>query len=40
MPEMVSVEPNGEILRKSEYESKSLQNGNKVEFLYFMGDGS
>ena len=40
MPEMVSVELNGEILKRSEYENKSLQDGDKVEFLYFMGGGS
>jgi len=39
MPEMVSVELNGEILRRNRFESTVLQKGDKVEFLYFMGGG-
>lgn len=39
MPDMVSVELNGQILRKSEFEKISLKDGDKVEFLYFMGGG-
>jgi len=39
MPEMVSVELNGQILRRSEFESTALKEGDKVEFLYFMGGG-
>ncbi len=39
MPEMVSVEVNGEILRRTEFDTKRLQDGDKVEFLYFMGGG-
>ena len=40
MPEMVSVELNGQILKRSEFESTTLNEGNKVEFLYFMGGGN
>jgi sulfur carrier protein len=40
MPEMVSVEINGEILKRTEFETKALEDGDKVEFLYFMGGGS
>ncbi len=40
MPEMVSVELNGQILKKSEFESITLNQGDKVEFLYFMGGGN
>ena len=40
MPEMVSVELNGQILRRAEFETTSLNEGDKVEFLYFMGGGS
>lgn len=40
MPEMVSVEINGEILKRNEFEAKELEEGDKVEFLYFMGGGS
>jgi len=39
MPEMVSVEVNGEILRRTEFDTMRLQDGDKVEFLYFMGGG-
>ena len=40
MPEMVSVELNGRILKRSEFESTTLNQGDKVEFLYFMGGGN
>ena len=40
MPEMVSVELNGQILKRSEFESTTLSQGDKVEFLYFMGGGN
>ena len=39
MPEMVSVELNGEFLRREVFESTTLKEGDKVEFLYFMGGG-
>ena len=39
MPDMVSVEVNGQILKRSEFDAKSLSDGDKVEFLYFMGGG-
>ena len=39
MPEMVSVELNGEILKRTQFETKSLNDGDKIEFLYFMGGG-
>lgn len=37
--EMVSVELNGEILRRSDFEETALKDGDTVEFLYFMGGG-
>jgi sulfur carrier protein len=40
MPEMVSVELNGKILKRSEFETKTLKDDDKVEFLYYMGGGS
>jgi sulfur carrier protein len=40
MPDMVSVEINGGILRRTEFDNTSLKEGDKVEFLYFMGGGS
>jgi sulfur carrier protein len=39
MPEMVSVELNGRILRRPEFDTTSIADGDKVEFLYFMGGG-
>jgi len=40
MPDMVSVELNGQILRRTEFENTILKDGDKVEFLYFMGGGN
>jgi len=40
MPDMVSVELNGQILRRIEFESTALKDDDKIEFLYFMGGGS
>ncbi|MDP6635644.1 MAG: sulfur carrier protein ThiS [Phycisphaerae bacterium] len=39
-PEMVSVELNGQILKRSAIESTVLKDGDKVEFLFFAGGGS
>jgi sulfur carrier protein len=39
MPEMVSVELNGKIIRRTEFEQTILKDDDKVEFLYFMGGG-
>ena len=39
MPEMVSVELNGEILRRNKFDQTALNKNDKVEFLYFMGGG-
>lgn len=40
MPDMVSVELNGEILARKAFETTRLQDGDRVEFLYFMGGGA
>ncbi len=40
MPQMVSVELNGRILKRSEFETTALKDEDKVEFLYYMGGGS
>lgn len=40
MPDMVSVELNGQILKKTKFEETVLKDEDKVEFLYFMGGGS
>jgi len=40
MPEMVSVELNGQILKRGEFEITTLKNDDQIEFLYYMGGGS
>ena len=40
MPEMVSVEYNGDILDREAFPSTNVKEGDVVEFLYFMGGGS
>lgn len=39
MPDVVSVELNGQILRRTEFDRTVLKDDDKVEFLYFMGGG-
>ena len=40
MPDMVSVELNGEILNRGTFDETAVNAGDKVEFLYFMGGGA
>ena len=40
MPDMVSVEHNGEMLERDQFDSVTIADGDSVEFLYFMGGGS
>ena len=40
MPEMVSVELNGEFLDREKFDTTAIKNGDKIEFLYFMGGGA
>jgi sulfur carrier protein len=40
MPDMVSVELNGQILKRTKFEETILKDDDKVEFIYFMGGGS
>jgi sulfur carrier protein len=40
MPDMVTVELNGDILQRDVFDSTVVAEGDKVEFLYFMGGGS
>ncbi len=40
VPQMVSVELNGEIIDQSEYEKIQIKDSDAIEFLYFMGGGS
>ena len=39
MPDMVSVEHNGSMLERDQFDSTSVVSGDSVEFLYFMGGG-
>ncbi|MGE4170160.1 MAG: sulfur carrier protein ThiS [Candidatus Margulisiibacteriota bacterium] len=39
MPDMVSVELNGEILDRENFDTALVKSGDAVEFLYFMGGG-
>ncbi len=39
MPDMVTVELNGEILERKTFATTLLRDGDRVEFLYFMGGG-
>ena len=39
MPDMVSVEYNGDMLEKDQFQTTTLKDGDEVEFLYFMGGG-
>jgi len=39
MPDMVSVELNGEILSRQDFDNITIKDADKVEFLYFMGGG-
>jgi len=39
-PSMVSVELNSKILDREEYATARIQEGDEIEFLYFMGGGA
>ena len=39
-PEMVSVQVNEEFAERDDWESILIKEGDKVDFLYFMGGGS
>jgi sulfur carrier protein len=40
MPEMVSVQLNGEFLDRQFFETTTLKHADEVDFLYFMGGGA
>ncbi len=40
MPDMVTVELNGDILDREQFESTTVKDGDELEFLYFMGGGA
>jgi sulfur carrier protein len=39
MPDMVSVQLNGDILNREAFDSTIVKENDRVEFLYFMGGG-
>ncbi|ACM60285.1 sulfur carrier protein [Caldicellulosiruptor bescii] len=39
MKEYVTVQINGQIIPRSEYDKVTVKDGDEVEFLYFMGGG-
>jgi thiamine biosynthesis protein ThiS len=39
-PELVTVEINENILQKLEYDTTAVREGDKVEFVFYMGGGN
>lgn len=39
-PELVTVEINENILQKLEYETTTIREGDKIEFVFYMGGGN
>ena len=39
-PEMVSVQINGEFVDRDDFASTQVNDGDEVDFLYFMGGGA
>ena len=39
-PELVTVEINENILQKLDYETTTIQDGDHVEFVFYMGGGA
>lgn len=40
MPDMVTVQLNGEYLDRSKFDETALKENDEIDFLYFMGGGS
>ncbi|MDP4145578.1 MAG: sulfur carrier protein ThiS [Bacillota bacterium] len=40
MPDMVSVQLNGEFVDRDKFSETKLKENDEIEFLYFMGGGS
>jgi len=38
-PDMVSVQRNGEFVNKDDYQTCKIEEGDEIDFLYFMGGG-
>ncbi len=39
MPDMVSVQLNGEFAKREEFARTQINDGDEIDFLYFMGGG-
>ena len=39
-PDMVSVQLNGEIIDRGQYQEQVISEGDELDFLYFMGGGA
>ena len=39
-PDMVSVQLNGDIIDRSQYEEQTINGDDELDFLYFMGGGA
>lgn len=39
-PEMVTVQVNEEFVEKEDYDKTELNDGDRIDFLYFMGGGA
>ena len=39
MPDMVSVQCNDKMLNRADFDATLIQDGDVIEFLYFMGGG-
>jgi sulfur carrier protein len=39
-PEMVSIQVNGEFVNREDFSATQINEGDEVDFLYFMGGGS
>ncbi len=39
MPDMVSVELNGKILKRDKFDNTMVKENDEINFLYFMGGG-
>ena len=39
-PEYVTVQKNGDFLQRSDFDKIFVEDGDEIEFLYFMGGGS
>jgi sulfur carrier protein len=40
MPDMVSVQVNGTILERKDFDTTPVRENDNIEFLYFMGGGT